>query len=90
MLRILGSNMFDDSERGHGSAQSLDEQAKEEEGAAITLEEVTNFMKKQPDKQIKGVQTDIMDMFKFKKKEEERYALIVIDVLLSMLSFTQS
>ena len=81
--------MFYDLERGHGSAQSLDEQAKEE-GAVITLEEVKDFMKKQPNKQIVGFQTDIMDMIKFKKEEEERYALIAIDVLISMLTFTQS
>ena len=42
-------------ERGYGSAKSLYEQAKEE-GAVITLEEVKNFMKKQPNKQIKGYQ----------------------------------
>ena len=80
-------------ERGYGSAKSLYEQAKEE-GAVITLEEVKNFMKKQPNKQIKGYQnynsylppfaraefqTDIMDMNKFKQEGEERYAFIVID-----------
>ena len=68
-------------------------QAKEE-GAVITLEEVKNFMKKLPNKQIKGYQnynsylppfaraefqTDIVDMNKFKQEEEERFALIVID-----------
>ena len=47
-------------------------------------------MKKQRTKQIKGFQTDIMDMMKFKKEEEERYALIAIDVLISMPTFTQS
>ena len=47
-------------------------------------------MKKQRTKQIEGFQTDIMDMMKFKKEEEERYALIAIDVLISMPTFTQS
>ena len=51
---ILG-NIYYDLERGYGSAKSLYEQA-EEEGAVITLEEVKNFMKKQPNKQIKGYQ----------------------------------
>ena len=65
-----------------------------EEGAVVTLEEVKSFMKKQPNKQIKGYQNynsylvpfaraefqiDIMDMNKFKQEGEERYALIVID-----------
>ena len=87
------SNIYYDLERGYGSAKSLYEQAKEE-GAVITLEEVKNFMKKQPNKQIKGYQNynsylvpyaraefqiDIMDMNKFKQEGEERYALIVID-----------
>ena len=52
--QILG-NIYYDLERGYGSAKSLYEQAKEE-GAVITLEEVNNFMKKQPNKQIKGYQ----------------------------------
>ena len=79
-------------ERGYGSGKSLCEQAKEE-GAVITLEEVKNFMKKQPNKQITGYQNynsylvpyaraefqiDIMDMSKFKQEGEERYALIAI------------
>ena len=87
------SNIYYDLERGYGSAKSLYEQAKEE-GAVITLEEVKNFMKKQPNKQIKGYQNynsclvpyaraefqiDIMDMNKFKQEGEERYALIVVD-----------
>ena len=87
------SNIYYDLERGYGSAKSLYEQAKEE-GAVITLEEVKSFMKKQPNKQIKGYQNynsylvpyaraefqiDIMDMNKFKQEGEERYALIVID-----------
>ena len=85
------SNIYYDLERGYGSAKSLYEQAKEE-GAVITLEEVKNFMKKQPNKQIKGYQNynsyllpyaraefqiDIMDMNKFKQEGEERYGLIV-------------
>ena len=41
------SNLYYDLERGYGSAKSLYEQAKEEE-AVITLEEVKNFLKKQP------------------------------------------
>ena len=49
------SNINYDLERGYGSAKSLYEQAKED-GAVITLEEVKNFMKKQPKKQIKGYQ----------------------------------
>ena len=49
------SNIYYDLERGCGSAKSLYEQAKEE-GAGITLEEVKNFMKKQPNKQIKEYQ----------------------------------
>ena len=87
------SNIYYDLERGYGSAKSLYEQAKEE-GAVITLEEVRSFMKKQPNKQIKGYQNynsylvpyaraefqiDIMDMNKFKQEGEERYGLIVID-----------
>ena len=87
------SNIYYDLERGYGSARSLYEQSKEE-GAVITLEEVKNFMKRQPNKQIKGYhnynsylvpyaraefQIDIMDMNKFKQEGEERYGLIVID-----------
>ena len=87
------SNIYYDLERGYGSAKSLYELAKEE-GAVITLEEVKSFMKKQPNKQIKGYQNynsylvpyaraefqiDIMDMNKFKQEGEERYALIVVD-----------
>ena len=87
------SNKNYDLERGYGSARSLYEQSKEE-GAVFTLEEVKNFMKKQPNKQIKGYQNynsylvpyvraefqiDIMDMNKFKQEGEERYGLIVID-----------
>ena len=44
------SNIYYDLERGYGSAKSLYEQA-EEAGAVITLEEVKNLMKKQPNKQ---------------------------------------
>ena len=87
------SIIYYDLERGYGSAKSLYEQAKEE-GAVITLEEVKNFMKRQPNKQKKGYQNynsylvpyaraefqiDIMDMNKFKQEGEERYAVIVID-----------
>ena len=87
------SNIYYDLERGYGSAKSLYEQAKEE-GAVITVEEVKNFMKKQPNKQIKGYQNynsylvlyvraefqiDIMDMNKFRHEGEERYALIAVD-----------
>ena len=87
------SNIYYDLERGYGSAKSLYELAKEE-GAVITLEEVKSFMKKQPNKQIKGYQNynsylvpyaraefqiDIVDMNKFKQEGEERYALIVVD-----------
>ena len=87
------SNIYYDWERGYGSAKSLYEQVKEE-GAVITLEGVKNFMKKRPNKQIKGYQnynsylppyaraefqTNIMDMNKLKQEEEDRYALIVID-----------
>ena len=50
------SNIYYDLERGYGSAKSLHEQAKEEEGAVITLEQVKNFMKREPNKQIKGYQ----------------------------------
>ena len=61
-------------------------------------------MKKQPNKQIKGYQNynsylvpyaraefqiDIMDMNKFKQEGKERYALIVIDALVGMLTFIQ-
>ena len=49
------SNIYYDLERGYGSAKSLYEQAKEE-GAVITLEEVKNFMKKQPNKRISKLQ----------------------------------
>ena len=48
------SIIYYDLERGYGSAKSLDEQAKEE-GAVITLEEVKNFMKRQPNKQKKAI-----------------------------------
>ena len=87
------SNIYYDLERGYGSAKSLYEQAKEE-GAVITVEEVKNFMKKQPNKQIKGYQNynsylvpyaraefqiDIMDMNKFRHEGEERYGLIAVD-----------
>ena len=87
------SDIYYDLERGCGSAKSLYEKAKEE-GAGITLEEVNNFMKKQPNKQIKEYQNynsylvpyaraefqvDIKDMNKIKQEGEERYALIVID-----------
>ena len=87
------SNIYCDLERGYGSAKSLYEQAKKE-GAVITLEEVKSFMKKQPNKQIKGYQNynsclvpyaraefrlDMMDMNKFKQEGEERYGLIAID-----------
>ena len=87
------SNIYYDLERGYGSAKSLYEHAKEE-GAVITLEEAKNFMRKQPNKQIKGYhnhnsylvpyaraefQIDNMDMDKFKQEGEERYGLIVID-----------
>ena len=41
------SNIYYDLERGYGSARSLYEQSKEE-GAVMTLEEVKNFMKRQP------------------------------------------
>ena len=44
------SKIYYDLERGYGNAKSLYEQAKEE-GTVITLEEVNNFMKKQPNKQ---------------------------------------
>lgn len=82
------SNIYYDLEKGYGSVKSLYEQAKEER-AGITLEEVRQFMKKQPNKQIKGYtnynsylvpyaraefQIDIMDMTMFKKEGEERYA----------------
>ena len=61
-------------------------------------------MKKQGKQQIRGYQnntrylppyarpefqTDIMDMNKFQQEEEEQYALIVIDALVGMLTFTQ-
>ena len=49
------SNIYYDLERGYGSAKALYVQAKEE-GAVITLEEVKSFMKKLPNKQIKGYQ----------------------------------
>ena len=55
------SNIYYDLERGYGSAKSLYEQAKEE-GAVITLEEVKNFMKKQPNKQIKGL-SELQQLF---------------------------
>ena len=87
------SSIYYHLERGYGSAKSFYEQAKEE-GAVTTLEEVKFFMKKRPNKQIKGYQNyksylvsyaraefqiDIMDMNKFKREGEERYALKVID-----------
>ena len=90
------SNLNYDLERGYGSAKSLHEQAKEE-GVVITLEEVNNFMKKQPNKQVKGYQNynsylvpyaraefqiDIVDMNKLKQEGEERYGLIVIDAFI--------
>ena len=87
------SNIYYDLETGYGSKQSLYNQAREK-GASVTLEEVTKWLKKQPNKQIKPYQNynsflvpyaraefqiDIMDMKIFKKEDEERYALIVID-----------
>ena len=87
------SNIYYDLEKGYGSVRSLYELAKEE-GATTTLEEVRHFMKKQPNKQIKGYnnynsylvpyaraefQIDIMDMKMFMQEGEERYALVVID-----------
>ena len=84
------SNIYYDLERGYGSAKSLYEQAKEE-GAVITLEEVKNFMKKQPNKQIKGYQNynrylvpyaraefqiDIMDMNKFNLSKREKRDIV--------------
>ena len=71
------SNIYYDLERGYGSAKSLYEQAKEE-GAVITLEEVKNFMKKQPNKQIKGYQNYNSYLVPYARAELERYALIVI------------
>ena len=44
------SKIYYDLERGYGNAKSLFEQAREE-GAVITLEEVKNFMKKEPNNQ---------------------------------------
>ena len=87
------SNLYYDLEKGYGSVKSLYEQAKEKR-AGITLAEVKQFMKKQPNKQTKPYQKynsflvpysraefqlDIMDMNIFKKEGAERYALIVID-----------
>ena len=87
------SNLYYDLETGYGSKQSLHNQAKEK-GASVTLEEVAEWLKKQPNKQTKPYQNynsflvpyaraefqiDIMDMKIFKKEHEERYALIVID-----------
>ena len=87
------SNLFYDLERGYGSKQSLYKQANETD-ASYTLKEVGDWLKKQPNKQIKPYQKynsflvpyaraefqlDIMDMNIFKKEGEERYALIVID-----------
>ena len=87
------SNIYYDLEKGYGSVRSLYELAKEE-GATTTLEEVRHFIKKQPNKQIKGYnnynsylvpyaraefQIDIMDMKMFMQEGEERYALVVID-----------
>ena len=87
------SNLFYDLERGYGSKQSLYKQANETD-ASFTLKEVGDWLKKQPNKQIKPYQKynsflvpyaraefqiDIMDMNIFKKEGEERYALIVID-----------
>ena len=51
MLRSI----YYDLERGYGSVKSLYEQAKENR-AGITLEEVKQFMKKQPYKQMKPYQ----------------------------------
>ena len=94
------SNLYYDFETGYGSKQSLYNQAKEK-GASVTLEEVAKWLKKQPNKQVKPYQNynsflvpyaraefqiDIMDMKIFKKEDEERYALIVIDAF-SKLSF---
>ena len=87
------SNLFYDLERGYGSKQSLYKRANETD-ASFTLKEVGDWLKKQPNKQIKPYQKynsflvpyaraefqiDIMDMNIFKKEGEERYALIVID-----------
>ena len=76
------SNLFYDLERGYGSKQSLYKQANETD-ASFTLKEVGDWLKKQPNKQIKPYQKynsflvpcaraefqiDIMDMNIFKKK----------------------
>ena len=94
------SNLYYDLEIGYGSKQSLYNQAKEK-GASVTLEEVAKWLKKRPNKQVKPYQNynsflvpyaraefqiDIMDMKIFKKEDEERYALIVIDAF-SKLGF---
>ena len=86
-------NIFYDLERGYGSKQSLYKQPNETD-ASFTLKEVGDWLKKQPNKQIKPYQKynsflvpyaraefqiDIIDMNILKKEGEERYALMVID-----------
>ena len=47
------SNIYYHLERGYGSVKSLYEQAKEKR-PTIALEEARQFMKRQPNKQVKG------------------------------------
>ena len=78
------SNIYYDLERGYGSAKSLYEQARED-GTPVSMEEVKKFLKKQPNKQVKGYKNfntympsyardvysiDIMDMVAFIKDKE--------------------
>lgn len=78
------SNVYDDTEGGFGSIQETYETAKQQ-NPEITLDEVKDFMRKQPNKQVKGYrctnsyiaplarfefQFDIMVMAPLSKKPE--------------------
>lgn len=79
------SNVYYDVEDGFGSAQATLKRAKQDD-PTITLDDVKNFLKKQPNKQIKRYrgsnsytapfpryeyQMDIMDMVPLTKEEQK-------------------
>ena len=89
------SNIYYDLDEGFGSTQATHKKAKEED-PKITLDDVKNFLKKQPNKQSKDYrgtnsyiapfaryeyQIDIMHMTPLAKvKDVPQYALVVIDI----------
>ena len=90
------ANVYYDVEDGYGSINNTFKRAKEI-NKYIELDEVRQWMKKQPNKQIKnyrgynsfiapfaraGHQIDIMDMVELQKDSDQpRYALTIIDIL---------